>query len=70
MIRILQKITESPYLNLVSGLILLTTAGIEIFRTLDEGLIGAHHGVAIFGLIEIVKTLPEILHGTEEVCKI
>ena len=70
MIALLRKIAENPYLNLISGLVLLATAGCEIVRTLGDGAIGAHHGVAFFGLTQIIQSLPHILHGTEQVSKL
>lgn len=59
----LKAITESPYLNLFSGLILLGCAGYEIWHSVGEFTLGAHHGIAIFGIIQTVKSIPEALHG-------
>ena len=64
---LLKKIAENPYLNLISGFILLLTSGKEILETLD---IGAHHGVAFFGMVQIIKCLPDILHGAEQASKV
>lgn len=63
----LKKITESPYLNLLSGLILLMTAGYETLETLDEFHLAAHHGLLVFSVIQIIKTIPEFMHGLKEV---
>jgi hypothetical protein len=46
--------------------ILLLTAGYEIWERFGESGIGVHHGVAIFGLIQVVKSIPEIMHGLKE----
>lgn len=62
----LRRITQSPYLNLLCGIILIWTAGYEILERLGEPGIRTHHGVAIFGLVQIVKSLPEIMHGLKE----
>lgn len=62
----LKRIIQSPYLNLISGLVLLATAGYETWKSLDEG-VGAHHGVLVFSVIHIVKLLPEFMHGLKEV---
>lgn len=62
----LKKITQSPYLNLLSGLILLTTAGYETWDSLEEATMGAHHGILIFSLIQIAKAIPEIMVGLKE----
>ncbi|NQY64785.1 MAG: hypothetical protein HRT38_13830 [Alteromonadaceae bacterium] len=63
----LKKIVQSPYLNLLSGLVLLITSGSETWNLFDELVIGAHHGILIFSIIQIVKTIPEILQGLKEV---
>lgn len=62
----LTTITRSPWLQMVAGIILLITAGNEIWTSIDEFSLGAHHGVAVFGLFQIVKSIPEILHGLNE----
>jgi hypothetical protein len=62
----LKKITQSPYLNLLSGLILVITAGYETIESLGEASFGAHHGILIFGLIQITQAIPEIMHGLKE----
>lgn len=63
----LRTITQSPYLNLLSGLILLMTAGYETVETFDHFHLGSHHGVLVFSLIQILKTIPEFMHGLKEV---
>lgn len=70
MLKLLKRIADNPHLNLVSGFILLTTSGCEIWRTLGEGKVGAHHGIAFFGLVQIVQSLPHILHATEQLSKL
>ncbi len=65
----LRRMTDSPYLNLFSGLVLLITSGYEIMMTVDDVLVGVRHGVLVFGLIQIVKAVPEIMRGLEEVQK-
>ncbi len=65
----LRRISDSPYLNLFSGLVLLITSGYEIMMTVDDVLVGVRHGILVFGLIQIVKAIPEIMRGLEEVQK-
>jgi hypothetical protein len=67
----LKKITRSPYLNLLSGTILLITAGYETFavaieETATEASVGAHHGILVFAIIHIAKSIPEIMHSLKE----
>jgi len=63
----LKAIIDSVYLNLISGLVLLVTSGYETWNTFGEGTIGAHHGVLIFSIIHILKTLPEMVEGFKDV---
>jgi len=65
----LKEIVGSPWLNFISGIILLITSGNEILKDI-KGDIGAHHGVAFFGLVQIVQFLPHIMDATEQVSKI
>jgi hypothetical protein len=68
----LQVFTQSPYLNLFSGLILLITSGYETWNTIGVdaigiNAIGTHHGVLIFSIIQLLKVFPEIMHGLKDV---
>lgn len=63
----LTEITESPWLNLASGLILLITSGYEAWNSIGNLSLHAYHGVAAFGLIQTIKAIPELLHGLKEV---
>ena len=58
--------TQSPFINLLSGLILMLTSGYETWISIEEFSVGAHHGVLVFSLIQILKSLPEILQGSKE----
>lgn len=70
MLKLLKRFAENAYVNLLSGLILLVTSGKEIMESLDDGGIGAHHGVVVFALLHILKVFPDVVHGTEQVIKI
>jgi len=63
----LKKVVHSPYLNLFSGLVLLLTAGWETWHRLGEFSLAAHHGVLVFSIIQLLKVIPELLHGLQEV---
>jgi len=63
------KIVQSPFVNLLAGVILVITAGAEVIENWGTFEIGAHHGVAIFGLLQILKALPEVMEGLEEIEK-
>lgn len=63
----LREITESPYLNLLSGLILLITSAYEIMVTMNGTMFGIRHGILVFSVIQIVKAIPDIMHGLTEI---
>jgi len=63
---VLAKLTENPFFNLLAGIILIITAGYECWDTIDELKLGAHHGVFVFGLFQVLKSFPELLHGAKE----
>lgn len=70
MLELFKRFAENAYVNLVSGLILLATSGMEILESLEEDGVGAHHGVALFAFVTILRVFPEIVHGSEQVTKL
>ncbi|MEJ2453140.1 MAG: hypothetical protein P8103_03170 [Candidatus Thiodiazotropha sp.] len=48
-------------------MVLLATSAYEIAMTADEAFIGVSHGVLIFSIIQVIKVLPEIMHGLTEI---
>lgn len=67
MMRLLARFAENPCVNLLAGVILLVTAGIEIVQNLEQDVIGVHHGVAVFAGLQILRVLPELVHGAEKI---
>ena len=69
----LKKFVKNPYVNIIIGIILLLSGLVEAWDTLSEdimnGNFGAHHGVIIFGLFQILKCLPDIFEGIEDMTK-
>ena len=63
----LEKIINSPHVNLVSGLILLYTSGYQTWTTLDDQTVGAHHGILVFSLITLAKSIIGIMKGMKQV---
>jgi hypothetical protein len=63
----LHRVAQSPLLNFFSGLILLVTGMLECVATLVEGWyeipIGSHHGIAIFGFLQMIRALPDAMKG-------
>lgn len=71
MLKQLRRFAENPRVNFLSGLVLLITAGNEVYDSLvGDFHLGAHHGVALFGLLQMLKYLPEVVHGAEQVSRI
>lgn len=68
----IKKITENPYLNMGVGIIFLWSGISETLselQELEEFKMGAHHGVIIYSIMHILKTLPDIFEGLEYLSK-
>ena len=54
-------------LNLCSGFILLLSGALEGLASIAEGVFDVpfrlHHGIALFGFIEMIKALPDVMKG-------
>lgn len=63
----LRKITHSPYLLLMSGIVLFISSGYEIWKDFSEASngihLGVHHGIFILSLIQILQAVPDIIEG-------
>ena len=68
MLNILSKIANSHYTGIFLALILFGTAGNEIINQLehDSHQIGAHHGVALYGLVMLIKEILAVVQSTDE----
>lgn len=62
----LKRIVKSPYMNFFSGFVLLATSGTELVLSFEEYQIGAEHGVFVFGIVQVIKTIPDLLEGAKE----
>lgn len=65
----LKRITENPYLDLFSGLVLLMTSAYQTITTLGHAGLGVHHGILVFSIVQIIKAVPEITRGLSELEK-
>jgi hypothetical protein len=66
----LEKITKSPYLNLISGLVLLITASIETYEGLAQEMeFGIHHGILLYSILHLIRAIPEAMHGFDDLEK-
>ena len=61
----LKSIIENRWLKIIVALALFFSAGAEVFDNLEELDIGAHHGVLIYSILNIFKTLPDFFEGSE-----
>ena len=68
MFRGLKRYCEHVYVAITMGLVLLFSSSIEIVRTFEEG-IGAHYGVALLGLVHVIKAIPQVIDGTGKIAK-
>ena len=62
----LQKMTSSPYFCMFSGIVLAASSGYEILHSIGDMTLGSHHGILVFGLMQILKASSELLRGLEE----
>ena len=59
------SIIENRWLKIIVALALFFTAGAEVFNNLEELHVGAHHGVLLYSILNIFKTLPDFFEGSE-----
>jgi uncharacterized membrane protein YiaA len=69
----LKKFVEHPYVNIIVGIVLFLSGLSEAWETLSEdimnGNFGVHHGVIIFGLFHVLKCIPDMFEGLEDMTK-
>ncbi len=64
----LKRIVKNPYLNIIVALLFLYSGISETVSELKEleGFrIGVHHGVILFAILQIFKTIPDLFEGLE-----
>jgi hypothetical protein len=71
MIEILSKIANSHFTNIFMALCLMCTSGYQIYGQLqtDSHQIGTHHGVALYGLILLIKEFLSMVQTTDKAIK-
>ncbi|HEX5756214.1 MAG TPA: hypothetical protein VFY12_07665 [Arenimonas sp.] len=66
----LRRVSEHPMVRLAVGLLLLVSGINESVSTFTgEFDFHAHHGVVLFALLHLAKTLPEVFDGVELIGK-
>ena len=73
MLNKLRTILDHPYANLLVALILILTSLAERWETLQENLVkldvAAHHGVLLFGVFNLLKTIPLLFEAADRVSR-
>lgn len=67
-----RQIVENPYLNVVVGIIFMCSGiseTVEEFRHSENVKLGAHHGVILFSILHILKTVPDFFEGLDYIEK-
>ncbi len=70
--RVVKTIVENPYLNVLVGIIFLLSGISEVineWKEIEGVKLGAHHGVVLFAIMHILKTLPDFFEGMEYIEK-
>lgn len=66
----LKAVVQHPATQLVTGLILLVSGGMEVvldfYDAEHQFRLGVHHGVALFGLIQMLGSLPDLVEGLNQ----
>jgi len=60
-------VIENRWVKISVALTLFLTAGAEVWSGIEEIEVGAHHGVLVFSILNIIKTLPDFFEGAEYV---
>ncbi len=67
----IQKIIRSPYFSFAMGMMLLLCGILEATETIIEDFVNVevktHHGLILFGFGQILKSITDILEGTESI---
>jgi len=67
--RLLRCLTESPYLNMAVGLILILVSGDEVIESLRDGFdqadLNVNLSATLVGVVQMLKALPDLVEGME-----
>ena len=61
----LKSLVEIRWLKMIVAFALFFSAGAEVLASLEEIDVGAHHGVLLYSILNIFKTLPDFFEGSE-----
>ena len=57
----MERFTGNRWIGVAVSVILIATALGEVLEDVSE--IRAHHGLLVFGIVNLFKTLPDFFHG-------
>ncbi len=73
LLNLLKKFIDNPLVQLLIGAILVATSLSEAWETLSHDLTNSnfhsHHGVILYGIAMVLKTLPDCIEGIEKMTK-
>ena len=65
----IKRFVKHPLTKLSVGLILVVTSGLEIAEDLLDEIpgisLGGHHGLMLFGIVNAISSIPELVEGLE-----
>ena len=61
----LKSLVENRWLKMIVAFALFFSAGAEVLDSLEEIDVGAQHGVLLYSILNIFKTLPDFFEGSE-----
>ncbi len=61
----IKTLSQNPWLNMLIFLVMLISAGNEIWQSIERFELGAHHGVFLYALVQCLKTLPDLFEPLE-----
>jgi hypothetical protein len=61
----IRLVTHNPWLNMLVFLAMLICAGNEIWQSIQQFELGAHHGVFLYALLQCLKSLPDLFQPFE-----
>ena len=63
----LAKIIKNPWVDLIVGIALMLTSGWEVYESFETAELGAHHGMLLFSIAQILKVIPDVVEGVRAV---
>ena len=57
---------DNRWVKMFVAATLFLTAGTEVWNGIEELKIGAHHGILLFSIVNIIKVVPEFFEGAKD----